>query len=247
MLTDQTLCDGHPRAIGSAAFLNVSTIDFSAETQTITTIEDGTGYPAPTPCSINPSDCAALSSSYIARFLNTFDPLVNGTEVLQPPCATSGTANPLTAPSCTNPGIVGSNAQLLYWPVRTAYPHAGAFCDVGTGSLTVLAPQYITQPPTGAGPNTAVIDGVTITSPTVAISLSGLSRLDGCGTTLDKTIVPVNWNEVTSVIGDRADFGHLPFNYADLNWRCPSAGNSSSFVVEDAGGPDCYQDVPARA
>lgn len=79
----------------------------------------------------------------------------------------------------------------------------------------------------------------------VAISLSSISRYDGCGPTLDHTILTVPPEQVSSVRGARAAYAPLPFNYADLNWMCPS--NNGTYTVQDVQGENCYQNVPAAA
>lgn len=86
---------------------------------------------------------------------------------------------------------------------------------------------------------------ITITSPMVAISLSSISRYDGCGPTLDHTILTVPPEQVNSVRGARAAYAPLPFNYADLNWMCPSS--NGTYTVQDVQGENCYQNVPAAA
>ncbi|KAH0288101.1 hypothetical protein M436DRAFT_81617 [Aureobasidium namibiae CBS 147.97] len=99
---------------------------------------------------------------------------------------------------------------------------------------------------TGDGPNTFVTDGITITSPSVAISFASVSRVDGCFTTLESTIIVVSASEVMSARSARALYDHKPFRYQDLNYKCQPANSSTSWI-QDEPGDDCFQQVPAAA
>nr|OQO24277.1 hypothetical protein B0A51_07979 [Rachicladosporium sp. CCFEE 5018] len=123
----------------------------------------------------------------------------------------------------------------MYWPITTVD---------GSGDLCNKTASTITPPPTA--PRSFVTDGITITSPSVAISFGHMSRADQCGRTINATIVPVNPSEVTSVRGFRALFTHHRFNFADLNYHCFST-NSTNYTIADGAGDDCYQQVPAAA
>lgn len=102
-------------------------------------------------------------------------------------------------------------------------------------------------PTASGGPNTFVTGTLTITSPTVALSYGGLSRIDGCGTTIDYTIITMKPGELSSVRGGRSLYDLRPFNFGDMNWMCASPTNSSHFTVQDVEGENCSQNVPAQA
>lgn len=123
---------------------------------------------------------------------------------------------------------------MIYWPVRTP-SGSDNLCNTNISTIPVSA---------GKTPRSAVYEGLTITSPTVAMSLSSIEA--GCGTTIDSTIILVPPEQVTSIIGVRAEFGDFPFEFANLNWRCQAPG-STNYTIEDSGGDDCYQEVPALA
>lgn len=231
-----TLCDGYARVIGhtsySSGHVGVTT---EAWTNTYTTLEPNYDYPTATPCSIRPDDCQALS--------NSFDALVSkeGSVTIPVPFCNVSTAPAPTYSTgannqtCDNCLIMAHTARLMYWPVTTA-----------PGDLCKHRGSTITPSPTGSAPDVFVTNGITITSPSVAISFAQMSRADGCGSTVGHTIIPVKPEEVTSVRGYRALFDHRQFNFADLNYHCVST-NSTNYTLADGAGNDCYQEVPAAA
>ena len=199
------LCDKNPRVIGTILppSSNATLIHGASSTVMMTETDGGAPYPTPAPnCSINANDCKALYS-----YSSIIDPYT-------PQCSVSGTSvTPLSSEAGTTPLAFGSTstatgdcsdcvimakeAQLLYWPIRTE-DGSGELCsgEAATPAVTLSGTQ------TGTAPNSFVTDGVTITSPSVAISLTGISRRDGCYSTLDRTIIPVNPGKVTSIRGE---------------------------------------------
>ncbi|KAH9832436.1 cell wall protein DAN4-like [Teratosphaeria destructans] len=230
-----TLCDGHPRVVGHADHGEGYTSVY-VTAYTNTNILRQTSFTRPPPCSIGPNDCALLWSSWSSHYgpLASAGQLTEG--VLNPPCTTSTLTHSYTTNSagkaCNNCQIVASYARLLYWPVTTA-PGSGDLCG---------KPASLLPAPTRTVPNTFVTSNLTLTSPTVALSIALLSRADDCGPVVTDTIIPVRPEEVYSVRGDRALFQHYPFNYADLNWHCADGEYAS-----EGDHPDCYQEVPADA
>lgn len=230
-----TLCDGHPRVVGTATCIT------TAEDFKLTTTLDDPLYPtyptysiaSPT-CSVDPSECQkiyALNSS-----------LVYDSSVLQSFCAfqTTTLSTNSVGGLCDNCAIGASAGRLLYWPVRTAsVPGKDNLCNA-------TSVKVVSGTPTGIGPNTYVTEGITITSPSVGISLGGVSRTDGCFATVSSTILVVPPSEVYSVRGARALYSLEPFAFQDLNYRCQSAG-SPHYIIQDEPGDDCYQEVPAVA
>ncbi|KAK6442320.1 hypothetical protein LTR95_001452 [Oleoguttula sp. CCFEE 5521] len=231
-----TLCDGYPRVVGrTTAKAGHTYLKTDSWTNTITaTLQPEATYP-PQPCSIQPDDCVALSSAFdsslsAAGFLDRGAPLCTVTSV---PAVSYSTGS--AGRECNNCMIVASTARLMYWPITTV-EGSGDLCNKTASTIT----------PTPTAPRSFVTDGITITSPSVAISFGHMSRADGCGRTINATIVPVNPSEVTSVRGFRALFTHHRFNFADLNYHCFST-NSTNYTIADGAGDDCYQQVPAAA
>jgi hypothetical protein len=235
-----TLCDGHPRVVGHTSVSRgekyTSTV---AWTNTITGTNANHAYPTSQPCSIQPSDCKTLSRSYENSLSALLDK--NGFATIQGPMCTitpSSSYSYSTASggqTCDNCMIAASTARVMFWPITTA---PGADLCNKTGST-------ITASPTGP-PNSFVTEGITITSPSVAVSLGYMSRVDGCGTTIAHTIIPVHPDQVSSVRGFRALFSHHQFNFADLNYFCMNT-NTTMATIPEGEGDSCYQQVPAAA
>lgn len=233
-----TLCDGHPRVVGSGSCWTGSTSYGYTLTETMLYQQSIATFSTPTPCSVNPAVCQsiyALNSSYVTLPSPMYGDLcVYSTSQTQ-----TLSTNSLGLP-CDDCYIVASAARLLYWPVRTQ-------SITGNDNLcNATSIKILTGTPTGTGPNTYVTEGVTITSPSVGIWLGGVSRGDGCFATVSSTILVVPSSEVTSVRGARALFTMEPFAYQDLNYRCQAAG-SDQYIIQDEPGDDCYQEVPATA
>lgn len=231
-----TLCDGYARVIGHTSYSSGNTgLTTEAWTNTITSLQPNLAYPTATPCSIQPDDCRNLSSAFDAYVSQqgqvTIPPPLCNVSTGPAPTYSTGANNQ----TCDNCLILAHTARLLYWPITTA-----------PGDLCKHRGSTITPSPTGSAPNVFVTDGMTITSPSVAISFAQMSRADGCGTTIGHTIIPVKPEEVTSVRGFRALFDHKQFNFADLNYHCVST-NSTNYTIADGAGNDCYQAVPADA
>ena len=70
--------------------------------------------------------------------------------------------------------------------------------------------------------------------------------MDGCGVTINHTIIPVHPDQVSTVRGYRALFSHHRFNFADLNYWCEDT-NTTNATIAEGQGDSCYQQVPAAA
>ena len=234
-----TLCDGHPRVVGQITTGSEETSFYETTWTNTNPTFVFASYPTPAPCSISPEDCEWLYSSWTSHYYTMTKGLHFG-GLLEPPCTTKTSSYSYSTDSkghvCDNCQVIGSKIRLLYWPVTT---------NVGSGNLCSNPAETLSAKPTGNGPNTFVTEGITITSPTVAVSIGGLSRVDQCGTTVQNTIIPVLPEDVSSVEGARALFTHRPFNFANLNYRCMS--DSDAIYVTTSGRDDCYQEVPASA
>jgi len=242
------VCDGHARVVGSTrARIGNQTISHDASIS-IFNRTISRSYPSPRPsCSIDMDDCVALASLNPALVAPK-----NGTVICSTWTSPSGYAAGPTptaigfgqggTSTCQQCTIVVSTARLLYWPVQ-ATSGSGNICN---NNVTFDPSTIISGTPTGHGPNTFVTKGITITSPSVAISLTGISRLDNCYTELSESIIPVHPSDVTSLRGvGPATYHYLPFNFADLNYHC-QAPNGSLYVA-GVPGASCYPAVPASA
>lgn len=235
-----TLCDGHPRVVGytsvSTQGLSTSTV---AWTNTITETDPNFAYPTPPPCSIQPDDCKTLSSSYnvwLSSQLKKYGMATGaGPMCTVTPSSSYSYSSNSRGQTCDNCLIAASTARVMFWPVTTA--SGGNLCN-NTAST-------ITASPTGP-PNSFVTEGITITSPSVAVSIGYMSRVDGCGVTINHTIIPVHPDQVSTVRGYRALFSHHRFNFADLNYWCGDT-NTTNATIAEGQGDSCYQQVPAAA
>ncbi|KAK3648395.1 hypothetical protein LTR56_007512 [Elasticomyces elasticus] len=225
-----TLCDGYARVVGRAPIYNASaSLVTSAQTYNYTASASPTTYPGPSPTTVAPADCDLLWSSWSSGYKLVESATTAYSYPLAPACTFAG-----LEPTCTMCQIVAASARLLYWPVTTV---------PGSGDLCNKTAETITATPTGP-PLTFVTSGITITSPTVGVSFGGMSRMDGCGTTIKDTIIPVRPEEIATVRGAHTFFSHWQFNFADLNYICTSNA-SSEIPMEER--DDCYLAVPANA
>ncbi|KAK5740012.1 hypothetical protein LTR17_004909 [Elasticomyces elasticus] len=230
-----TLCDGHPRIVGPATtpYTTTTWTDVFSESPSSTDT-----YSAPLPCSIKPDDCSSLYSAWSIASTQTNEASRSVPSRWNDWCET--TIPTTTVPTfhystdsygCTvqNCLVRAAYAQLLFWPVTLA-PEPGDLCN---GTVKTIPATR-----TGDGPNSIIRWGITVTSPTVLISMSELRRADGCGPSIASTLIPLPPDKLTSVRGERALFERRSFDLADLGMRC--LGNST-----DA--KDCYTAVPAEA
>lgn len=236
-----TLCDGHPRVVGQWTTHNNSGTPYTTAWTNTNPVFITAPYPTPKPCSISPDDCKLLYSSWTSHWNSITSASPNYEEgLLSPPCESPEPPLPSYSTNaeggqCDNCLIAGAKIRLMYWPVTTV---------AGSGDLCSEKAETVTGSATGP-PRSIVTEGITITSPTVGVSIGGLSRVDGCGTTVDHTIIPVMPGDVSSVNGARALFTHKPFNFADLNYKCLGAPDDD--FVTTGTRTDCYQEVPASA
>jgi hypothetical protein len=233
-----TLCDGHARVVGQVSYGSSESSRYETTWTNTNPTFVFASYPTPKPCSISPGDCKLLYSSWTSRY-NTMTKNDHSEGLLDPPCTTPVSSLSYSTENghvCDNCQLIGSKIRLLYWPVIT---------KAGSGNLCNKTAETISATPTGDGPNTFATLGITLTSPTVAVSIGGLSRVDQCGTTVANTIIPVLPQDVSSVEGARALFTHMPFNFANLNYKCLSDLDTIYFATSNR--TDCYQEVPASA
>jgi len=147
-----TLCDGIPRVnvTLSSSYWN-STVT-SYDTYTITTI--AANYTAPAPqCSVNPYLCFDVLEAYHNESV-PYEPLCQLPPgyMFEQYNGTDGLALDDDYGVCN---LMGGPVRLLYWPVQTV----GGLCASNTSTISAT--------PTGKGPNTVVVEGTTLTSPTM--------------------------------------------------------------------------------
>jgi len=116
--------------------------------------------------------------------------------------------------------------SLYYWPVTTV---SGDFC-LQNGST-------VTPQPTITGvPNTAVVNGLTFTSPTNYLSIkhahavvyNGYKYIDRCGSggsfpDHDDIVVPITTGLSSRVAQGNQPTAHVPLNFAHLNQPIPAS------------------------
>ncbi|KAK3659353.1 hypothetical protein LTR56_001243 [Elasticomyces elasticus] len=254
-----TLCDGNPRAMGRASITGNTTVTLAQMTTVEIQSSQGAPYPSSKPsCSINLEECQALyelNSTYViitemegasvcdpgSITASPSDPLTSFGE------ETFGQENPTATPTassgtCNDCMIVAAEAQILYWPVRTQVG-LGQLCDT---TDQPLLPTYDPVNATISGPpsSTFVTAGVTITSPSVGIALTSVSRKDGCYGTVATTVIPMDPDSVVSLRGDLGGgYVYYPFQYSDLLYNCK--GSNGSVYQADGPGEDCWPIVPS--
>ena len=196
-----TLCDGIPRYNQTRAHVTTTISTSRVQTEYPT-------YPVPRPrCSIQDTDCAGVQKHF-----NSILKTSNGTYTYWEWCKPIHTANVFSR--CGPCRFVPKSVQLLYWPVTTTN---GNLCS-GDGST-------ITATPTGSGPNTAVVNGTTFTSPTVYLAYDTLAAKDFCGwvgNPRTSGVITLNPTDLSSMPASgipggglqptQVNFAHLPPN-----------------------------------
>lgn len=147
-------------------------------------------------------------------------------QISEPSCSTTCL---YTAPKCY---IDAMRVELFYWPVTPVSGYSNA--TVASNAIEVI---------------TAIVEGLTITSPTVVLSYGAISATDDCGANVGGVypgrLLTLHPNSVSSLYGNGGpDWHGSPFryNFADLNiphplsvqlkqcWPAPV----ESCVLEDA-------------
>ncbi|KAI7530297.1 hypothetical protein KC331_g14743 [Hortaea werneckii] len=173
----------------------------------------------------------------------------------RPTCSPSTTTQCIFSKDCSKCTISGGTVQLLYFPVSGTSATASASSSVGglegktagqvgwnsTASATRNSRSVMTSAP--SGPETAMYENITLTSPSVYISFHTAYANDECGSQVGKrypgAILPLNPDELSSVYGlygtlystlsdplfpvpvTSASLKAASFNLADLNWPVP--------------------------
>ncbi|KAM0717054.1 hypothetical protein Q7P37_006906 [Cladosporium fusiforme] len=249
------LCDGRVRVLGSLTAAHVGSV-LTYNFPTIT-------YTGPGPsCSVQPSDCAYLQSSYLdasnsfSSSLSKYPDAPPGDSPEVPRCYISD----LSEKACGQCTIHGGSVQLLYFPetkdtsrdMCATAPTSSVICPFGptyahndTVSGFATAPcQYVnTGHPTttDSGPST-VVNGTTLYSNRAYISYDTLYATNSCGRvggTYSNGLVTVASSDVYSVSGYHFQMTHAayPFRFADLIPPIPASAYLCQANCDDSGSP----------
>jgi hypothetical protein len=244
-----TLCDGRARALESYKY--TTTTETSYYTPAVT-YRDWPEYTEPTPtCKIATTACTPIMASYSSAqdvWQSAYENLPSpyGGEawssaydklppLYEPHCATTSVKPdpdaPPKDPACSRmPGNcmikVPGDKKLFYWPVTVV---SGDLCKRNGSTVTVTVEPSIT-----GTPNTAVVDGITFTSPTNYLSIeeayaviyTDYKRVHPCGlnghfTTHSNVVVPLT-TALSSRIQDYGEQEFESFDFADLNQPLPA-------------------------
>ncbi|KAF4556942.1 Hypothetical protein D9617_1g088240 [Elsinoe fawcettii] len=218
-----TLCDGVPRAVFTKTpGTEVTQVTTVKTAYTYISKNSTLSYEGTPPCTVNPdplsSYCKQFQEVYNSRITTWFqNPSAGIFELVNkfPKFCTTDTEpvapayGHLTKPECF---LTISSAQLYYW--HTEKPTN--FCN---WTATTNAPN-----PDGK-PDTMVINGTTLTSPSVYVYVHGLNywrRTMQSTTVLTKdTFLAFQPKEIRSVCGYRGGDGPYEMNYADFNEPIP--------------------------
>ncbi|KAF2180600.1 hypothetical protein K469DRAFT_592024 [Zopfia rhizophila CBS 207.26] len=217
-----TLCDGYPRAVRPILtywFTNTST--YYNRSQTLYTYFPAVHTEIRPTCTIQDQspECTSVweAYDYTSRSWRYCDRNRRSTQA-RPPCYSQQACPTQSTPYKCH--VDGRELKLLYWPVTTA----GDFC----GNKSTITPT-----PTGPGPNTAVYNGATYTSPTVYMILNAGAYMSSvktrgqtwhtCGSTLTSLTLSLHPIAVSSIIKPDSqrtrrgrDLDSLPFDFVDL-------------------------------
>ncbi|KAK5020393.1 hypothetical protein LTR60_000555 [Cryomyces antarcticus] len=232
-----TLCDGLPRAHGTASYYYINTT--ITDSINITTVS--TNAPPGPSCTLGCNECSQLWDIWDTE-------LGRATELL-PACdfqaqrgcpftTTTTSCNPATAVfqgyGTANPNCFfeAQNVQLAFWPVSTKPDNISTLC--GGHQITVKD--------NATGIVTALALGTTLTSPTVYVMFSTLYALDACGNTLgtplSNYVLPQSSSQISTQCGRyHAGLGiGSPMNFADMNSPVPWSAYSCMPQCGQGGG-----------
>ncbi|KAK4499335.1 hypothetical protein PRZ48_009848 [Zasmidium cellare] len=206
-----TLCDGYPRAHGTPVFSPVTVTHRDLNAFPVTTWDTATATPPA--CTINPSQCSRLYSSFENNGFQGSYPACSYTE---PACSTS-------ASTCY---ISAQSVQMAYWPVSVT----GDPC----GNRT-------TVPPTVTTPQTASVFGTTVVSPNVLLSFNTLILEDGCTnpvSTVTNYILEQRPDQISSQRGEYHNGygGGFSFNFGDFQPPVPASAYLAMAMCGGGGG-----------
>ncbi|KAJ5020511.1 hypothetical protein J3E73DRAFT_392416 [Bipolaris maydis] len=208
-----TFCDNIPRLLGRQYSAYVT------EWYPTTAYTTWPSMTSPTPtCTVNGNDCGKLQSSWT---------LAHTTETPIPdfpvPCKAYKACSSVPSGPCS---LVGSSVKIYYWPTPATQP----LCPQTNTFMSTSRPTPAAAKP--ASPVVKVIDGLTVTSPSIYISIPTLYgqlrgvptyRVTSCGsevTSLTLSIPPSPISTLTRQSGGRRPTfeNPKPFALSTLNW-----------------------------
>ncbi|KAM0690138.1 hypothetical protein Q7P36_008905 [Cladosporium allicinum] len=201
-----TLCDGRARGNGPYTTYSVETTEtLDPPWTTVLSSYYTEEYPSCTELrstrEATATDATATDAATPDAAVQIFDP----DSFLSPRGAQVACPGPCSIAAYPNP-------TLLYWAVKTV---SGDFC-AQNGTTVAQEPTNFPEP------NKAVVDGITITSPTNYVSFSGVQgyhrddcgRKNPCGPSRDNVLLPITGPFYSNGFQDYEDYS---FNVADLN------------------------------
>ncbi|EMD65248.1 hypothetical protein COCSADRAFT_199419 [Bipolaris sorokiniana ND90Pr] len=174
---------------------------------------------SPTPtCTVNGNDCAKLRSSWTSVY-TTETPIPD----FPVPCTAYKACSSVPSGPCS---LVGSSVKVYYWPTPATQP----LCPQTNTLMSISRPT-----PEAAKPKSRVvkvIDGLTVTSPSIYISIPTLYAqlrgvptylFTGCGTQLTSLTLSIPPSPISTLTrqtrGRRPTFENpKPFALSTLNW-----------------------------
>ena len=227
-VSTSTFCDNIPRLLGRQYS------EYITQWYPTTTYTTWSSMTSPTPtCTVNEGECAKLKS--------TWD-MAHGTETSVSefllPCTTYTPCSSDPTGPCS---IAGNSVKIYYWPTPAAQP----LCPQNSTLFSTSRPTP--GPTTAKPPVVKVIDGLTVTSPSIYISIPTLRGqfrgqptylFTGCGsqlTSLTLSISPSPISTVTRIKGPRRPtFGSpSPFALETLNWPVTTTSSCSEVQLCD--------------
>lgn len=210
-----TLCDGHPRVTQSNyTILSTGFITRTNPVEGYSTVTEtgGIAFTQPSPtCSISPSDCDPLWSTYL-KSLSAQGPHTTSPPLTTPPCINQTAASRYSSLDssiygCGKCTIYGEGVQLVFWP-EPATVTRDMCASTPTAKLTHYGPGAVITAYAGKsiGTNTSdcgsaegyatadngkeviVADGHEFTAGTAYISISKVYALDRCTKTYGKGV-----------------------------------------------------------
>jgi len=183
--------------------------------------------PAPPSCTIYPKECSSFSKSYTTALSSYL--ASGGPEPSSPACIADPECK--ARPDCR----LGFDISVYYWPENV---QSTGVCDAAASTVTAT--------PTGSGPNTAVVEGVTMTSPSVYLIGNDITasykaefpfntRL--CGTRTGGLVISLPASRLTTYkpfptesMGDPSTTWYNPSSVKlkDFNWPVSSSVNCST-------------------
>jgi hypothetical protein len=208
-----TFCDNIPRLLGRQYSAYVT------EWYPTATYTTWSSMTSPTPiCTVDGNDCEKLQSSWT---------IAHTTETPIPdfpvPCTTYRACSSVSAGPCS---LVGSSVKIYYWPTPATQP----LCSPTNTLLSTSRPTL--EAATSKSPVVKVIDGLTVTSPSIYISIPTLygqfrgaptNLFTGCGSQLTSLTLSIPPSPISTLTrqtrGRRPTYENpKPFALSTLNW-----------------------------